>query len=406
MKGELVFKRITNIEDNFIEEADLGLDEALFRPSFTQKLGKFFASGLGVATICGVLGLGIFSTILFIGQKEPIKPPTAVTETEDSVEETVHLAETVTDVETKSEAETETETEAETEFELVTDERGGAVFAPVGNVELTASPELEKTIIFDGDLSDWQGFVYRKLTISPNNMVSHKGDGIEAAMPMDFRMTTYMALDQHWLYFAFNVVDDSFVHASGDTSFDGDAITISLDMDNMVKHYCSQDPELFPDDKLPISYTFSCSKDGEAMVFLREHTDGFNGNKSDGYISMDSEGTVQGAARKTDTGWSAEFAIKWDQLYEDGTWKCYTDRHNIYIDENQPLEIGCAVTYIDRDDADSRRIAWMATTTKGTITGTYEDCGINLIIPEDHENRIECDGIYYMCDDCGTAPSS
>ena len=322
MKGELVFKRMTNIEDSFIEEADFGLDEGLLAPTFTQKLGNFFTSGLGVAVICGVLGLSIFGAILWSGQQDPIIPPISTVESEAETEaeateaETETMAETEREVATETETvtETETETEYETKFELVTDENGDALFAPVGNVELTIAPEIGRKVIFDGDLSDWQSFTYRKLTISPNNAVSHADEGFASAMPLDFLMTTYVAADQHWLYLGFNVVDDSFVYASKDTSFDGDAITLSFDMDYMVKHFVAQDPALFPEDKMPISYTFSCSKDGEALVFLRDHTDGLNENNYNGYISMASSGTVQGAARKTATGWSAEFAIKWEQL--------------------------------------------------------------------------------------------
>lgn len=406
MKGELVFRKMTNIEDSFIEEADFGLDEGLLAPTFSQKLGKFFTSGLGVAMICGVLGLSIFGAILWSGQHDPIVPPISTVESEAETEaeatETETVAETESAVETEtvteSETETEMETEPETKFELVTDENGAAVFAPVGNVKLTVTPDLSSTIVCDGDLADWQGFSYRKLTVSPNNAVSHEGEGIASVMPMDFRMTTYVATDQHWLYFGFEVVDEHFVYASSDTSFDGDAITLSFDFDDMVKKFIVQDSHMF-DDKMPISYTFSCSKDGEALIFYREHTDASDSNKYDGYISMASSGTVQGAARKTATGWSAEFAIKWDQLYEDSAWKCYADGYECSVIEGDPLELGCGITYTAREEQEDRTVTWKATTSQGALTHTYEDCGINFYIHHSdasHE-RIICKGIRYYC---------
>ncbi len=408
MKGELVFRKMTNIEDSFIEEADFGTDEGLLVPTFSQRLGRFFSSGLGAAVICAVLGLGIFGAILWSGQHDPITPPNVITiesetEAEATEPETEAVAETETedgtDIETETETETEILTEPETEFELVTDENGEAVFAPVGNVALTVTPDLSPTINFDGDLSDWQGFPYRKLTVSPNNTVSHEDEGISSVMPMDFRMTTYVAADQHWLYFGFDVVDESFVYASSDTSLDGDAITLSFDFGYMLENFIGEDPEFFPDDQMPISYTFSCAKDGGSLIFLQEHTDGANDQKRDGYISMASSGTVQGAARKTATGWSAEFAIKWDQLYEDNEWKCYADDYAVWTTDFHPLEIGCFITYTARGNQDDRKTAWIATTSKGPLTNTYEDCGINFYIPhsDSSQNRIICKGVQYLC---------
>lgn len=397
MKGELVFKKITNIEDTFIEEADFGLDEGLLEPTFSPKLGKFFNSGLGAAVICGVLGLSIFGAILWAGQQEPITPPTAITiVTETDTEAKVTETDTVTEKETASEIETETETETEimtepeTEFELVTDENGEAVFTPVGNVKLTVNHNLSRAITLDGDLSDWGGFVYRKLTVSPNNTVSHEGEGIESVMPMDFRMTTYVALDQNRLYFGFDVTDENFVYASSDTSFDGDSITVAIDFGNLFKRQVQINPDF--NDLMLLSYTFSCAEDGKRLTFLR-NTD----TPNDNLISYASGGTINGVAQKTDTGWAAEFFVQWDQLYEDFTYQMYIDDDRVNVADDTPFLFSWMITYTKRDESKTNTL-WKATTAKGPITNSYEDCGIQCWVPisiSHNDIRINCEGIRY-----------
>ena len=384
MTGELVFKKMTNIEDSFIEEADFGLDDGLMAPTFPQKLGKFFTSGLGVAVICGVLGLSIFGAILWSGQHDPFLPPISTVESEAETEaeateaETETMAETESEIETETETvtepETETETEPETEFELVTDENGAAVFAPVGNVKLTVNSNLSRIVTLDGDFTDWEGFVYRKLIVSPNNTVSHEGEGIESVMPMDFRMTTYVAIDRNRLYFGFDVTDENFVYASSDTSFDGDSITVAIDFGCLIKEIIGNDPDLFTDDIMPISYTFSCAEDGKPLTFLR-NTD----TPSYNLISYASDRTIKGVAQKNDTGWAAEFWIQWDQIYDDMAYKFYTDLEPDVADD-MPFVFRCMVTYTKRDESKTHTL-WKATTAKGPITNSYEDCGIQCWVP-------------------------
>ena len=404
MKGELVFKKMTNIEDSFIEEADFGLDDGLMAPTFPQKLGKFFTSGLGVAVICGVLGLSIFGAILWSGQHDPFVPPISTVESEAETEaeateaETETMAETESEIETETETvtepETETETEPETEFELVTDENGAAVFAPVGNVKLTVNSNLSRIVTLDGDFTDWEGFVYRKLIVSPNNTVSHEGKGIESVMPMDFRMATYVATDQHWLYFGFEIIDEHFIYASGVTSFDGDAISLSFDLGNKLREVYDDVPHLISNPR-PISYTFSCTEDGKDLIILKENTD-----ENDGLLSYEDSGSIRGVAKKTEQGWSAEFAIMWQQIFDDNECKYdhYFGPYEVAVYDINPLQLGCGITYIARDGSDQRDITWMATTSRGTLTYSPLDCGINFwmpFYPVRPETRIDCNGIAY-----------
>ena len=400
MKGELVFRKMTNLEDSFIEEADFGLDDGLMAPTFPQKLGKFFTSGLGVAVICGVLGLGIFGAILWSGQHDPFVPPISTVESEAETEaeateaETETMAETESEIETETETvtepETETETEPETEFELVTDENGAAVFAPVGNVKLTVNSNLSRTVTLDGDFTDWEGFVYRKLIVSPNNTVSHEGEGIESVMPMDFKMTTYVAIDRNRLYFGFDVTDENFVYASSDTSFDGDSITVAVDFGNLFKRQVQINPDF--NDLMLLSYTFSCAEDGKQLTFLR------NANTpNDNLISYASGGTINGVAQKTDTGWAAEFFVQWDQLYEDFTYQMYIDDDRVNVADDTPFLFSWMITYTKRDESNTN-ILWKATTAKGPITNSYEDCGIQCWVPisiSHNDIRINCEGIRY-----------
>jgi hypothetical protein len=126
---------------------------------------------------------------------------------------------------------------------------------------------------------------------------------------------------------------------------------------------------------------------------------------NDGWLSEANEDGVKGAAKKTETGWSAEFALSWEQLYEDYSWKSWDDK-NIYVggDQELPLDIGCCLYYLNVDDTESRSITWAAGSTNGIaddagvpqVSWTAYDNGLNLSLPYNDDMTLNCSGIVVL----------
>ena len=142
---------------------------------------------------------------------------------------------------------------------------------------------------------------------------------------------------------------------------------------------------------MPISYTFSCAEDGKRLAFLR-NTD----TPNDNLISYASDGTINGVAQKTNTGWAAEFWIQWNQIYDDTSYKFYTESKTDVADD-MPFVFRCMLTYTKQDESKTNTL-WKATTAKGPLTNSYEDCGIQCWVPisiSRNDIRINCEGIKY-----------
>ena len=266
----------------------------------------------------------------------------------------------------------------------VTDEE---TFAPVGRIEMVwdanASEHLDVT---DGDMSDWAEAGYSFVAIMPENMVSWVGNSdmeLDPGMPENWSISTYFVADADYLYIGFYTVDDKFVYADNGSIYNGDAFQVSVDFGGLLGQIIEEDPD-FVGNHSNIFYSFSCVEDGAPLVFVRQCSD------NDGIMS---EEEAIGAARKTRDGWSAEFRMSWQQLYDDFEWKAWADGVQFDYGPENDFYINCALYYISRDD-ESRVVTWAAGTgTCETITSTPIDSGIKLVLPYAEDRHINCTGI-------------
>jgi hypothetical protein len=158
-----------------------------------------------------------------------------------------------------------------------------------------------------------------------------------------------------------------------------------------------------PDDVINpknIFYSFACYEDGAPIQIMRQESD------NDGIISEANGDGVKGAAKKTDNGWSAEFALSWEQLYEDYSWKSWDDK-NIYVggDQDLPLDIGCCLYYLDYSETKAgATLNWAAGSTNGVaddagtpqVSWTAYDNGLNLSLPYNDDMTLNCSGIVVL----------
>ena len=265
-------------------------------------------------------------------------------------------------------------------------------FNPVGRVEMVwdanASEHLDVT---DGDMSDWADAGYSFVTIMPENMVSWVGNSdteLDPGMPENWSISTYFVADADYLYVGFYTVDDKFIYADNGAIYNGDAFQVSVDFGGLLGQIIEEDPESFTNQS-NVFYSFSCVEDGAPLVFVRQCSD------NDGVMS---EEEVAGAARKTNDGWSAEFRMSWQQLYDDFAWKAYADGVTFEYGPDHDFYINCALYYISRDD-ESRAPIWAACTGTGeTVTSTPADSGIKLVLPYAEDRHLNCTGITNISD--------
>ena len=122
----------------------------------------------------------------------------------------------------------------------------------------------------------------------------------------------------------------------------------------------------------------------------------------DGWLSEANGDGVKGAAAKTETGWAAEFALSWDQMYNDYLWKAWEEDKKIYVgsDELLPLKIGCALYYLDNGGTN-----WAAGTSNGQlledgvtpgVSWTCYDNGIQAKLEYEEGITFNCTGIVVL----------
>ena len=253
-------------------------------------------------------------------------------------------------------------------------------FSPAGDFKITWDPEAgTKLNLADGDMADWQAADYDMITIDASNMIYWAG---KSKVPEGWQISTYFVADSEWLYIGFFVVDPVFAYG-GTSGYNGDAFQVCIDFGARLGEMLETDPENLLNPK-NVFYSFSCSGDGDALVINRQEC-----GEAAGQMTPLSEATgdgVKGAARATADGWSAEFALSWEQLYDDYNYKAWDDP-KIYIggDENRPLNIGCCLYYLDRD-TNGGDLNWAAGSTNGItddagtpqVSWTAYDNGLNL----------------------------
>ena len=458
MKGALVFQKITDLKDCFIEEADLGLDDSAVGSSFKERLGGFLSSGLGVATICGILGLGIFGAILWRGQHEPVIPPPSVTievqcdtsadestekttiadgelsddgttsdaEPGEETEETMAAETELSDDETTSDTEPDEETEL-SNHETISDTDEGEVTEEVtdreteSESEVATEPETEFELVTDEDgeaVFDPVGTVNMTMHSDLSHAIDCDGDLSE------WRDFTYSKLT---------------VSPNNAVSYAGEDFSSPMPMNFRMTVYAAADEKrmylgfdvtdknfiyaehgaAFNGDAITLSLDF----DRSALRIIEKDPDLFPENaltpvfytfscaedgedllfrrggiwETEDTISEANGDKIMGRARRTEKGFCAEIAISWERMREDNSNKLYADDDMIGISRYNPLEIACAIIYTSRDSTADRAITWQAATSRGGTTGTYYDCGINFCIPYEPKYNFEM-GIYTIAE--------
>ncbi|MBQ3507251.1 MAG: hypothetical protein IJA91_01770 [Clostridia bacterium] len=274
------------------------------------------------------------------------------------------------------------------------------MFYPVGELRITWDPDAAyKLDLTDGDMTDWVEAAYDMFTIDVSNMVywvNNTTDG--TGVPEGWSISSYFVADAEWLYIGFYVADPAFAYILDGDYHSGDAIQLCIDFGNKTGDLIETDPYDTNNSK-NIFYSFGCVEDGAPIKIMRQESG------DDGWLSEENGDGVRGASRKTNTGWSAEFALSWEQLYEDYTFKPWDDP-TIYIggDRDLPLEIGCCLYYLDNSETGRYNINWAAGTTNGItdnngtphVSWTVYDNGIGLYLPYEEGMDLYCSGIQVL----------
>ncbi len=274
-------------------------------------------------------------------------------------------------------------------------------FSPVGEVKIKWVPDAAShTDMTDGDIADWwllglmQGF--EPLSITETNMVSWVGgrQGVrDPGMPGDWGVKAYFMADADYVYMIFDVTDSDFAYGQTDQGYNGDALQLSIDFGGRLEDILRNEPDYFPQTQ-GIFYSFSCEGDGAPIRIMRQESD------QDGLISEANGDGIKGATRRTETGWSAEIAFSWDQLFNDYSWKAWDDTTIYYGgDAEMPIKLNMALTYINRTE-EAGEITWAASTTRGStwegspvLSWTALDNGMKLVLPFEYDMNINCDHI-------------
>ena len=263
-------------------------------------------------------------------------------------------------------------------------------FTPAGDFAITWDTEASKKLdLSDGDMADWAAAGYNMVTIDASNMVHWVKDDV--GVPEGWQISTYFVADSDWFYIGFFVTDPAFAYGQPN-QYNGDAFQVCIDFGGRLGDMLKNDPDSVGNPK-NIFYSFSCAEDGAPIQIMRQESD------QDGWLSEENGDGVKGAARATETGWSAEFALSWQQLYDDYSWKSWEDP-NIYIggDQDLPLKIGCCLYYLDRSETNGG-INWAA----GSTNGIADDDGVPQVSWTAYDNGLNLslayqDGMTFSCD--------
>ena len=268
-------------------------------------------------------------------------------------------------------------------------------YQPVGDVTVAWRPDLSSVVkLDDGDLSDWYASGLSPVVITPHNMISWVGDTAEES----FKIISFSAADSDYLYLAFDVLDSQFAYSENPRGYNGDAIQLCLDFGRKLGDMTEKNPDMLTSVK-NIFYTVTCVADGEPIQIMRQESD------RDGPLSEANGDEVKGCARKTELGWSVEFALSWQLLYDDYVWKAWDDGR-LYVREDLPLLLGASLYYLNRDETGGE-ILWAAGTLKDcvdteknpVVTWMTYDNGILWKLPITDEVTLNCSGISILAVD-------
>lgn len=284
-------------------------------------------------------------------------------------------------------------------------------FSALGTVKIQWDKDAStKLDLSDGDMADWAAAGYEFITIDASNMVSWVGgaaDAIDPGMPENWNITTYFVADSEWLYIGFYVTDPDFNYCSP-SNRNGDNFQICIDFGGKLGQVAMEDPDSLTNPK-NIFYSFGCVENGAPIEIQRQESD------QDGWISEANGDGVKGAAKKTDAGWSAEFALSFKQMFDDFEWKIWEEDKKIYVggENNDPLKIGCCLYYLNYSNVEGTpTLDWAAGTSNGVVDSTGApivtwsayDNGINLELDITEEVTFDYDEKIVILPSGETAP--
>ena len=271
-----------------------------------------------------------------------------------------------------------------------------ADFTPAGDFAITWDPDASKKLdLSDGDMSDWAAADYNMVTLDVSNMIWWVNDTTNGTgVPAGWSISTYFVADSEWFYIGFFVTDPSFKCGTTGNYQSGDAFQVCIDFGGRLGDMLKNNPEDVLNPK-NIFYSFCSTGDGQPIEIMRQESE------NDIWISEANGDGVKGSTRQTENGWSAEFALSWQQLYDDYCWKAWEDP-KIYIggDKDIPLNIGCCLYYLDRSEG-SDTLNWAAGSTNGIanndgtpcVSWTAYDNGMNLSLSYQDDMTFVCDKI-------------
>ena len=271
-------------------------------------------------------------------------------------------------------------------------------FTPVGDIKITWDTEAASKIdVTDGDMQDWVDAGYSTVSIGAENMISWVGGTAEdqaAGMPEGWGIQTYFVADSDYLYVGFYITDPDVVLVKDAASYTaGDSFQMAFDFDRALGKFIEEDPDLFPNAQC-IFYSFGpMGEEATPIQMMRQNSDG-----NDGVVSEANGDGIKGATALTENGWCAEFAFTWNQLYDDFEYKAYADDYEVSVTEGDPLEVGCALYYLN--NVTDGGLNWAAGTLKGQeagvqpdVTWTPRDNGMKLFVEYDENLVFNCDRI-------------
>ncbi len=286
-------------------------------------------------------------------------------------------------------------------------------FSPVGDIKINWDLEAsEKLDLMDGTMDDWQNANYNITPIGPAQMISWVGgtaDNQAGGVPENWGFQAFFAADPEFLYIGFYVTDPEVILVEDANAYNsadkgGDAFQFMVDFDRALGKAMEADPDLFGSGAASQSgqcvfYSFGCMGEDATPIQMKVEC-----NDDPGVMSEANGDHVKGSTFKTDTGWCAEFAIGWDELYGDFAYKAYADNYECSVTEGDPLEVSCALYYQNHDSgADGARstgVNWAAGTLKNAAAGVQpeinwdpKDCGVNLYVEYSEDLEFQCEGI-------------
>lgn len=265
-------------------------------------------------------------------------------------------------------------------------------FAPVGNVEIVWDQDVSHKIdLNDGDMRDWEDAGYPVTYITPNNMISWVGgDQYDPAggVPEGWSVYAFYVADPEYLYIGFYVTDPTVALVDNPWGYDGDAFHVVFDFEHILRD--AYENEVIDDPK-GIFYSFGpTERDAAPIQIMRQESD------NDALLSEANGDGVKGSTALTDDGWCAEFALSWDLFYEDFMWKAYGQIESIEVSPEDPLELNCALYYLNREESRGT-VTWAAGTlaeqeagVQPDVTWMLEDMGIYAVLEYSSDLSFTC----------------